>query len=105
MKLINIKEVSEILDVKESTLYSWVRNNTIPSYKLNGAVRFDLDEIKTWLNESKRKPCDIQLPAPKTVSDQDVQSIIRKAIEDITGKGYNPSNEKPGPNQGLREEG
>lgn len=53
MNLVTIKEISNLLKIKESTLYSWVQQQTIPFYKLNGLLRFDLDEIKKWIQKSK----------------------------------------------------
>ena len=53
MALVTIKDLSAYLTVKESTLYSWVHNGTIPFHKLNGLIRFDLEEIKSWVEASK----------------------------------------------------
>lgn len=103
MKLVNIKLISEFLMVKKSTIYSWVHNGSIPFHKLNGLVRFDLDEIKAWVNSSKPIA---HLPAfvPIAPTGQGIDRIIRKAIDGSKEKAYNPSNGKPGPMQGLRKE-
>ena len=47
--LIGIDEVAEILDVKESTVYSWVSEGYIPHIKLGRLVRFDRREILEWV--------------------------------------------------------
>ena len=47
MALVTIKDVSAYLTVKESTLYSWVHNGSIPFHRLNGLIRFDMEEIKS----------------------------------------------------------
>ena len=54
MKLIGIKEVSEILNVKPSTLYQWAELGQIPCYKINGALRFDIEDIIKWIESCKR---------------------------------------------------
>jgi len=54
MKLIGIKELSEILTVKPSTLYQWSELGMIPCYKINGALRFDIDDIKNWVDSCKK---------------------------------------------------
>jgi excisionase family DNA binding protein len=54
MKLIGIKEVSEILNVKPSTLYQWCELGQIPCYKINGALRFDIEDIIKWVKSCKR---------------------------------------------------
>jgi len=55
MKLIGIKEVSEILTVKPSTLYQWAELGMMPCYKINGALRFDVDDIKKWIDSCKKE--------------------------------------------------
>jgi excisionase family DNA binding protein len=95
MGFATIKDISKYLKVKESTLYSWVHNGLIPSYKLNGLLRFDMDEIEVWVKASKQMPCnaDIKLKRP---ANQDIEKILKKAIDSVKGKGYNPYNGKPG---------
>jgi excisionase family DNA binding protein len=56
MKLITVKELSEIISIKQSTLYQWAELKQIPSVKLNGAVRFDLDDIMQWIQACKVEP-------------------------------------------------
>ena len=104
MKLVTIKEISNLLGVKESTLYSWVNNGSIPSYKLNGLLRFDMEEIEEWVRESKQTHHNVNTEIKKVSKDPDIDSIIKKAIDSVKGKGYNPSIGKPGPGQGLRKE-
>jgi len=56
-KFVDIKELAEILSVKTSTIYSWVHEDSIPYYKINRLVRFNLSEIMEWLNKkNKNKP-------------------------------------------------
>ena len=55
MKLVSVKEVSEILNVKPSTLYQWVELGQIPCFKLNGCLRFDIDEIENWIKSCKKE--------------------------------------------------
>ena len=102
MKLVTVKEVSAYLMVKVSTVYSWVHNGTIPFLKLNGLVRFDLEEIESWVRSSRPA---VSLPSiqPRKPALQ-VDGIIRRAIDGSRGKAYNLSNGKPGLHQGLREE-
>jgi len=102
MKMVTVKEVSDLLMVKISTVYSWVHNGSIPFHKLNGLVRFDLDEIEAWIRSSK--PVAASLALVPTVTGPGLDRIIKKAIDSVKGKGYNPSNGKPGQMQGLRKE-
>lgn len=56
MNLLTVKELAEILNVKASTLYQWAELGQIPCIKLNGSLRFDLDEIRGWVESCKVSP-------------------------------------------------
>lgn len=56
MKLITVKELSDMLMVKDKTLYQWAELEQIPHIKLNGCLRFDLEDIQAWVRESKKTP-------------------------------------------------
>jgi excisionase family DNA binding protein len=55
MKLLGVKEISEMLNVKPSTLYQWAELGQIPCVKLNGALRFDMEDINQWINSCKKQ--------------------------------------------------
>jgi excisionase family DNA binding protein len=52
-RLLNVKEVSQTLNVKPSTIYDWVSIGFIPHYKFGKLVRFKENEISKWM-ETKR---------------------------------------------------
>ena len=54
-KLVDIKQISEMLGVKPATIYKWVQHGKIPSYKIEGLVRFDPDEVWTWVVKKKAR--------------------------------------------------
>ena len=84
-RMVIIGEVAEFLKVKKATLYSWVSNGKIPSYKLNGLIRFDMDEIEGWVEQSKYTPAE--LPKSyygKASAHQDIDAIVKGAIESVT---------------------
>ncbi len=58
MQIITVKELSQILKVKEKTLYQWTESGQIPCLKLNGSLRFDLDDIQKWILSCKRYPSE-----------------------------------------------
>ncbi len=47
--LLTIQEVAEMLKISVSTLYRWVNKREIPFVKLGGKLRFNEDEIKTFV--------------------------------------------------------
>ncbi len=44
-KLLTVREVSELFRVTETTVRRWIMKNTIPSYLIGGARRFNYNEI------------------------------------------------------------
>ena len=93
MKLITIKEVSEILGIKTSTLYEWVRNDTIPSYRLNGLIRFDMEELYVWVKASHTysdtNNTKERRSHRKRSKNKDLDTIITNAIETVKVTRYN----------------
>ena len=73
MKLITIQELSELLKVKPKTLYQWAELGNIPCTKLNGCLRFNLDDIEAWVKDSTNEP----------------------------SSGYNPLTQARGPRKGV----
>jgi predicted DNA-binding transcriptional regulator AlpA len=53
-KLVDVKYLSEFLSIKASTIYQWAELGQIPCIKLNGCLRFDMDEINKWLDSCKK---------------------------------------------------
>jgi excisionase family DNA binding protein len=54
-KLLTIDQVSEILQVKKATIYSWTFTKKIPFLKVNGALRFREKAISTWIDEREEE--------------------------------------------------
>lgn len=103
VRLVSIKIVAEFLMVKQSTVYSWVHGRSIPFHKLNGLVRFDMDEIEAWVKASTQ-PRSKNETKTKIAPTNNIHNIVRKAIDEAKGNLYNSSNGKPGQHRGLRKE-
>lgn len=54
MKVITVKQVAELLQVKPSTLYAWAEQGRIPCLKINGLLRFDEEEVMKFVKGCKR---------------------------------------------------
>lgn len=54
-KLIGIKKLAEQLDTTPHTLYDWVYRRKIPYNKINGSIKFDVEEIDKWIEERKQE--------------------------------------------------
>lgn len=60
MRIVTAIKKSDFLQIKPSTLYSWFSSGSIPHFRLNGVIRFDLDELKQWLLFSRTVEQDIR---------------------------------------------
>ncbi|MDD2236529.1 MAG: PTS sugar transporter subunit IIA [Kiritimatiellae bacterium] len=69
---LSVKDVAKLLNVTEKTIYRWIKQESIPAYRINEQCRFNRAEILEWatsrripfspeiLTESSTEP--IQLP-------------------------------------------
>ena len=56
MRIVDVKQIAATLSVKPSTVYQWAELRQIPHMKLNGSLRFDLDDIYQWVKDCKKMP-------------------------------------------------
>jgi len=52
MKL-TVRDVSEMLDVSEKTVYRWINDGKLPGYRMSGQYRFSRAEILEWATANK----------------------------------------------------
>jgi len=57
-RFISPQELSQFLDMKPDTIYSWIWQRKIPYFKLGSRVKFDLREIEEWLRAKRVKEMD-----------------------------------------------
>ena len=57
IELLTRKELAALLSISEATLSVWKCTGKVksPYIKIGGAVRYKLDDIKTFLNENKHE--------------------------------------------------
>lgn len=106
--LLTVKEVASILNCSPSTVYAKAGRGEIPSLKLGGMLRFDPAEIEEWIKKGRRKPADIDKLAKgmlKPSRQVDVDAVVRRAIDSVTGSGYNSGQGRPDRNQAYRKGG
>lgn len=58
MNIVTVHELEKILKVKKKTLYQWAELGQIPSIKMQGCLRFDLDDVLEWVKSCKKEPHD-----------------------------------------------
>ena len=47
--LLNVKQVAQYLQLKESTIYSWAQDGKIPAIKIGRTWRFRRADLDAWL--------------------------------------------------------
>lgn len=52
-RFLDVKQVSEMLNIKQSTLRNWILNRRIPYVHLNKLVRFKESDLTKWIGPSK----------------------------------------------------
>ena len=100
--LLTIKQLSELLNIKSSTLYSWSNQAKIPCRKIHGLIRFDEEEIHHWLASFISAPGTVVcLSSPPKVQ-RDIESLIAAAKRDV----YTPPREtRPREKKGVTPNG
>ena len=53
-RLLNVKQVAEYLQLKESTIYSWAQDAKIPAIKIGRTWRFRRSDLDAWLERHLR---------------------------------------------------
>jgi excisionase family DNA binding protein len=51
MRLLDRKEISQIIGVNHLTVYRWTRSGVIPSYRCGKLLRYDLEEVLNALKQ------------------------------------------------------
>jgi excisionase family DNA binding protein len=53
-KLLNVKQLSNLLSIKPGTIRYYVSIGFLPHYKIRGLVRFSEKDVIEWLEKRKR---------------------------------------------------
>ena len=46
---LNIKDITELLQVPEKTVIKWIENGSLPAYRISNQYRFNRSEINDWI--------------------------------------------------------
>lgn len=53
-KYYNVEEIADYLNVSVSAIRKWVRLHEIPTERIRGCLRFNIDKIDRWVKEQSR---------------------------------------------------
>ena len=98
-RCIDIKALSEYLQIKVSTLYAWTSQKKIPCIKIHGVIRFRKEEIDEWLDSFHRKKSEAA-PMKFKGRKSDIDSLIARAKREV----YNGSCGETRPESAQRKE-
>ncbi|MEO7861414.1 MAG: helix-turn-helix domain-containing protein [Nitrospirales bacterium] len=99
MSLMTVKEVSQWLQVKPSTLYVWAEQGMIPHLKLGRLLRFEHDEIDMWLQAHRRDDTPATAPRRRRSGIDCVDTLIAAAKREV----HNPFHGKPDQDRASRK--
>ncbi len=103
--LLTIKDLSNWLNIKPSTLYLWAAQGKIPCQKIHGLIRFDREKVVGWLESFDRKPPRLvpsfSRPIPADV-DQLIEAAKREAYTPRHGDTISPSPKRNEDKDGAR---
>ncbi len=51
---LSVKDTAQLLSVSEKTIYRWIKQDIIPSYKVHGSYRFNRAELIEWATSRRR---------------------------------------------------
>ena len=108
-EFLDIHELSECLNIKRSTLYVKVEAGEIPHYKVGRLIRFKKSDVEKWMESHRREQIDLEKKAKEilkitTRPNLNIDSIMKKSIEEVKDRRYNCANGKPDQVRGLRKE-
>ena len=105
-----IKEISQLLSLKPSNLYSKVESGAIPYYRVGRLVLFRKAEVEEWMQTNRMGTIDSGgkavglLKSIRANSKLDADRIVKRAIDEGKRNGYTGRHGKPGRIKGLGKE-
>lgn len=54
---LSVKDAAKLLEVSEKTLYRWIKDGSVPAYRINEQIRFNRVELLEWAT-SRKIPLD-----------------------------------------------
>lgn len=74
---LKIKEICELLNVSEKTVYRWIQLKKIPFYKINHQYRFNKAEINEWIIRNNLQVTESILEIKMTETPVEISNLIK----------------------------
>ncbi len=106
---LSIKEASQYLGVKPSSLYSMVEAREIPYHRIGRLIKFTKSELDAFMEENRVDRVDIEKEAKKILTHPrnpniDVDALVKKTVAESRGNRYTASHGKSDQVKGLGKE-
>ena len=106
---LTVKEASQYLGVKPSSLYSMVEEKEIPHYRVKRLIKFKKADLDAFMEERRVDRVDLEKEAKRILNHTydtniDVDSLVRKTVAESRGNGYTASHGKSDQTKGLGKE-
>lgn len=59
-KYVSVIYLTKYLEMSKSKIYKMTKDNEIPFYRINGSIRFNLDDINKWIENN----CELDFNLP-----------------------------------------
>lgn len=84
---LKIKDIVELLNVSEKTVYRWIKEKKIPCYRINYQYRFNKAEINEWILSNKIELSSATLQLSTIDETHLVSGLVEKGgvVRDIAG--------------------
>lgn len=85
---LKIKDIVDLLQVSEKTVYRWIKDKKIPCYKINHQYRFSRAEINEWILSSKLELSSSLINLSNPERHDDLSQLIEKGgiVSHIAGE-------------------
>jgi PTS system nitrogen regulatory IIA component len=84
---LRIKDVVDMLQVSEKTVYRWIKDRKIPCYKINHQYRFNRAEINEWILSNKIELSSQLMDVSNSMRSTDLYELLNTGgvLSDIQG--------------------
>lgn len=68
----SVKDVAEMMNVSEKTIYRMIKNETIPCFRVGGQWRFDVQEVISWIEDTRAFSYDTAVRDPSKEDEEHI---------------------------------
>jgi len=88
---LKIKDLVDLFQLSEKTIYRWIKEKKIPAYRINHQFRFSKSEINEWILNNKLKVSDKFLELQTSLQPANLTDLLNKGgfIYNVEGNNVN----------------